>query len=616
MSDDKRPTDLAETSPLSAGDLRKLRAVRLAVTEEQQATLLIYFRDGVRVVHLGEGESVVVGRARPADVPIRDNSLSRQHACVELTGGEIWIEDLQSTNGTLVGGEKIERCKVEPGAEITFGAVPASVHARGRAEGAERGAGSHEGFQRALELEVRRAHDHRRVLALLLLRADRRSHPARWIETIRGQLRPYDRLALYSNDTVEVLLPETGAERARQLGLNLLGVAPTLRCGVSVFPDHGASGDELLETARTALRAARGGSPLTVAEDKAVGRWTPVQDPTDRGPVVASAEMRRVYGTLERLATSVVPVLIHGETGTGKEVVARAIHQGGTRAAQPMIAVNCAALPSQLIESTLFGHEKGAFTGADRRTEGVFEAADGGTVFLDEIGELPPQAQAALLRVLENQRFSRVGSNDEVEVDVRVLAATHRDLQAMCEEGEFREDLYYRLNVMILDIPPLRERRDDIEPLARRFLGQASRANERQVGAIDDDAMAALLAHTWPGNVRELRNVIERAVVIALEDVVTVDDLPGPIRDDEAARSSAPAAPRNGPAPTSAPEGEVNLKAELQRLESEMILSALKANGWDRKSAAAALGLPLSTMAHKMKSHGIRRVAYQQDADE
>ncbi len=617
MSDDITDRENLETAPLTAEALARLRAVKMAHAEGQKVSLLIYFRDGVRVVHLGEGESVVIGRTRPADVPIRDRSLSRQHATVEVASGEIWVEDLQSTNGTWVDGERVERCRVGTGAELVFGAVPASVHALGKTGEADPDLETHDRFVAELAGEVERARSFGRKAALVLLQGDRTrqgGHLGRWLPLLRERVRPFDRVAMYSGDTVEVLLPDADEAFASGFALGLLAEVPALRAGAGVFPDHGRSAEELFDVTRSALQVASSDSPLQVPGAGATGEYT-IETTTDdfAGPVVASAAMEAVFRTVERLTTSVVPVLIQGETGSGKEVIARAIHEGGPRRAHPMQAVNCAALPPQLIESTLFGHEKGSFTGAERRAQGVFEAADGGTVFLDEIGELPAAAQAALLRVLETKRFARVGSNDELEVDVRIVAATHRCLEEMCEAGDFRWDLYYRLNVMTLEIPPLRQRIDDIEPLARRFLKQANLANRCRVRGFEDEATALLLAYRWPGNVRELRNAVERAVVIAQGDHIGVEDLPGRIQKlgQGASTLVEDAETTARPVPALA-DDDINLKNELQRYETELILGALRAEHGDRNGAAKRLGLPVRTLAYKMKQLGIKRSGYDQ----
>jgi len=259
------------------------------------------------------------------------------------------------------------------------------------------------------------------------------------------------------------------------------------------------------------------------------------------------------------------------------------------------------------VESTLFGHEKGAFTGATRQAAGVFESADGGTVFLDEIGELPPSAQASLLRVLESGRFSRVGSTREVTVDVRVVAATHRDLEGMCSEGTFREDLLYRLNAMIVEIPPLRDRPEDIEPLIARFLAQSNRANERDVHGLDAAALDHMLRYPWPGNVRELRNAVERAVVICEGERIGIEDLPLALQ-----RSPGPTAAGSSAVGQTTVElaGDgVPLKERVALYEAQVIREAYEACQHSRIRTAQKLGVAVRTLSHKMQQYGIRRPA-------
>jgi DNA-binding NtrC family response regulator len=586
-----------ETAAISDEILEQIRARRKDTGTSRRVSLLVYSRDGVEVIQLAEGQSLVIGRSPPADVTIRDSSLSRQHASVGLKDGEVWVEDLQSTNGTTINGEKIERGKAEAGSEIGFGAVTASVHMMKPKEIRQLGLESHDRFLAELEAEVNRAGAFKRSMALLMLRAaqHKQSHVGRWFPHIRKRLRHFDRLGLYSPDTVEVLLPETSAKEAEELASGVAGGAESLLCGVAVYPIDAKATEELLEVARTSLQHASPDSPVTRAAPRPEKTGAP-------GPVVRSQAMHELFKTLSKLSFSAIPVLIIGETGSGKEVVARAIHEGGKRNDHPMICVNCGGIPSQLVESTLFGHEKGAFTGATAQAKGVFESANGGTVLLDEVGELPPSAQAALLRVLETKKFSRVGTQKEIEVDVRVLAATHRNLEEMTKGGDFREDLLYRLNAMTLKVPPLRERLEDIEPLVKHFIEQANHANQCSVWGIDEEAMQLLVNYSWPGNVRELRNAIERAVVIAQGDRISVEDLPERVRDVEPA-TQVDIEPVG--------DGEINLKSEMQRHEADLILKALRQSDWDRKQAATMLGLPVRTLAHKMQIHGIRKTAYE-----
>lgn len=254
-----------------------------------------------------------------------------------------------------------------------------------------------------------------------------------------------------------------------------------------------------------------------------------------------------------KIALSQASVLISGESGTGKELIARAIHYNSRRAKGPFIKVNCAALPESLLESELFGHEKGAFTGAQTLRQGLFERANEGTLLLDEIGEMPLVLQAKLLRILQEREFERIGGHQTIKVDIRVIAATNRDLQAMVKEGTFREDLFYRLNVIHLILPPLRDRREDISLLANHFLQKFSSENQRDIIDIDPMAMSLLTAWSWPGNIRELSNVIERAVVMNSGPIIFSEDLPPQIRQPVCNAGEA----------KTAPVGERNLKRKL-----------------------------------------------------
>jgi DNA-binding NtrC family response regulator len=295
-----------------------------------------------------------------------------------------------------------------------------------------------------------------------------------------------------------------------------------------------------------------------------------------------------------------VPVLLLGDTGVGKEVVARTIHEAGPRRAGRMVCVNCGSIPESLLESVLFGHDRGAFTGADRRRPGLFEAAAGGTLFLDEVGELSASAQAALLRVLETGCITRVGSTEEVAVDVRIVAATHRDLEAMCARGEFRTDLLYRLNTVVLRVPPLRSRTDEIVPLARCFLRRLGAAEGTVPRALSEEAEALLLAHHWPGNIRELRNAVENAAIKAKGPVVSAADLEERIRRGRIpTRQMRMLELHEGPSPS--------FRDRLTAYERRVLLDALVESGWNKSQAARRLQMPLRTFTHKLRAHNIRR---------
>ncbi len=342
----------------------------------------------------------------------------------------------------------------------------------------------------------------------------------------------------------------------------------------------------VLRKARERERLRRSNQTLRREVQRAVG---------DRAIVAASPAMIAVLELLERAAEFKSTVLLTGESGTGKEVLARAIHAQSPRRDDSFVAVNCAAIPEALLESELFGHAKGAFTGADRARRGLFVEADGGTLFLDEIGELPPPLQAKLLRVLQEEEVRPVGESKSRKVDVRVLAATARDLESDVGTGRFREDLFYRLNVVRVKVPPLRERREDIPLLLDHFLGHFREVLGRPVRTLTDDALAKLLAYRWPGNVRELENVVERAVILSEGERVGMRELPANVVDPE------PGGDDVGPS-----AGDLSLRRARRAVESELIQRALRATGGNRTHAARLLGISHRALLYKLKEYGIR----------
>ncbi|HHL39566.1 MAG TPA: sigma-54-dependent Fis family transcriptional regulator [Deltaproteobacteria bacterium] len=314
----------------------------------------------------------------------------------------------------------------------------------------------------------------------------------------------------------------------------------------------------------------------------------------DKHFICRSPAMRRVMDMVEKVGKSSSNVLITGESGTGKELVARAIHSLGDRREKPFVAVNCGAIPGELMESELFGHEKGAFTGAYKRKIGKLEYADGGTVFLDEISSMPLKLQAKLLRVLQEKSFERVGSLVPIKVDIRVIAATNTDLEQAVKQGEFRDDLYYRLRVIPIVLPPLRERREDIPLLASHFLDRFSKRYNKSIRRISPDALDVLSEYGWPGNVRELENLMERIVVLAREgSEITTDDLPVEIffKDVEDAGGSEP----------------LDFKGACRAFERRYIVGVLKKTNWNRSEAARELKIHRNTLLMKMKELDIKR---------
>jgi Nif-specific regulatory protein len=310
-----------------------------------------------------------------------------------------------------------------------------------------------------------------------------------------------------------------------------------------------------------------------------------------------SKQMQEVYDQIAQVSRSNTTVLIRGESGTGKELVAHAIHYNSERAQKPFIRVNCAALPETLVESELFGHEKGAFTGALTTRQGRFELAHGGTIFLDEVGDFSPATQVKLLRVLQEREFERVGGNQPIKVDVRVVAATNRDLEGMIAEGKFRQDLYYRLNVFSIHLPPLRDRKADILLLADFFVAKYSRANHKSVKRISTPAIDMLMSYHWPGNVRELENCIERAVIVSSDEVLHGYSLPPTLQTAEASGTAT-----KGP-----------LQASLDNVEREMLTDSLKSCRGNMAKAARLLGITERLMGLRVKKHGIDSRRFKSD---
>jgi len=305
--------------------------------------------------------------------------------------------------------------------------------------------------------------------------------------------------------------------------------------------------------------------------------------------IARSRVMLEVFETIRQVAPTRVTVLLTGESGTGKELVANAIHYNSPRAGKPFIKVNCAALPETLLESELFGHEKGAFTGAYQTRIGRFEAADGGTLFLDEIGAMSPALQVKLLRVLQESEFERVGGNRTIRVDIRLIAATNIDLRKAVQEKKFREDLFYRINVVAIHLPPLRERKEDILFLVEHFIKKYAAENERDVDGIEDDALAALMNYDFPGNVRELENIIESAVVMTKTRMITLDSLPPVVRATEASTDRV----------------AIPVGTTLKNAEKRIIEATLEYAGGNRTEAARILKIGRRTLFRKIKEYGI-----------
>jgi DNA-binding NtrC family response regulator len=355
------------------------------------------------------------------------------------------------------------------------------------------------------------------------------------------------------------------------------------KAGAHDFIEKPLSGDKLLLTVQNALSFAR----LRDENTRLRGRAR-----SDFAMVGKGAAMRAIFDKVAMTAPSAGRVLITGENGTGKELVARAIHENSKRADGPFVKLNCAAIPSELIESELFGHEKGAFTGATQQRRGKFELADGGTLFLDEVGDMNPNAQAKVLRVLQENELERVGGGETIRVDVRVVAATNKDLSAEIAAGRFREDLYYRLAVVPIELPPLRARREDIPMLVEHLIGQVCHDNDRKLKRVAPSAMTLIMQHDWPGNVRELKNVVERLAILTGDAAVITEADVGA------------ALPRVKAVPSGHARG-TPFKDLVASAEREIIMAALEANDHHVSNTARELQLERSHLYKKMRSLGI-----------
>ncbi len=527
-----------------------------------RARYLALFREGTsQVIGLPDEGDLVVGRGDECGLRLEDPKISRKHLRFELAGDRAVVTDLESQNGTFVNGARLEGShRLVSGDVIEIGRSALVFHSAPGSEGAET---SFDRLQSELEHELARAVRSGRALAVIAIEGTSET-----VLTVIGEeLVGLERAARADVDRVVIVLPETGSEQAESRADAMLhalrerGVAA--RAGVACYPRDACEAGALVAAARDAVAQAAAGSRRGAC---ALYRTLELGSVT---VVVADPAMQRLYDLIERLAASDLPVLVHGETGSGKELAARALHHASKRAPQRLVAINCAALHESLVESELFGHQKGAFTGASQAKAGYLEAASGGTVFFDEIGELPLAIQAKLLRALDTRTVIRVGEVHERPIDVRVVAATNRNLEQEVAAQRFRQDLYFRLSGATLWVPPLRDRPRELAILAKRALDRARTGLEKPAMRISDGAMQLLAAHSWPGNVRELGNVMEFAAAA----------FDGPVLEPWhlEARIAGGAAEAAAPAPSDA--GFRSLDDEIRELEQSRIVAALEASG-------------------------------------
>ncbi|HEV7555054.1 MAG TPA: sigma 54-interacting transcriptional regulator, partial [Kofleriaceae bacterium] len=496
------------------------------------------------------------------------------------------IEDCGSRNGTTVNGMPITGSRRLTAGDV-IGVGPATaIVATSSATRRTRQIATIGELEDRLEAEVDRAIRYHRPLGVVMVRLEGAtdlvmSH----VEKLSGHLRRMDLIAEYGSDEIALVLPEADPAAVFVVAQRCASPDPGLlaRVGSATFPEDGSNSGQLIGCARERLRGARANAPIAKNTDSMPILGTDV--------VVIDPLMKQVFKLAKRAATAAISVLVVGETGTGKEVVSETIHRLSPRAAGPYVKLNCAALSETLVESELFGHDKGAFTGAIATKAGFFESANGGTLFLDEIGELPLGTQAKLLRVLEQHKITHVGGTKEIPIDVRLICATNRDLEAEVHRGRFREDLYFRIAAFVIPVPPLRDRKTEILPLAVRFTGEiASQLGHPPIG-FSPEALDALQEYDWPGNVRELRNTIERAVVLS-SGAGKIERHHLPERMHERATQPADA---------------LDVRQRVAAVERDTILAALDATGGNQTQAAKKLGISRFALIRLMDKHDLKR---------
>ena len=548
---------------------------------------------------LPDSGELLIGRAEDCTLRLSDRTASRHHARLRIDGSELLLFDLGSHNGTRVLGQRIVGSRrLQHGDVIQICEVTLVLHAPQLQQT------GHELapialFRQRLAEEVERSQRYGRPLQLLCLQADEHADIARLTLAVTTQVRLID-VVSRQDALFFVLLPElTDDERQHlvtALHQKMQQVSASIRCGVASFPSDGNDAEHLMLSAQAAATMAPAGSCLLAEKAQRT------QLIGEHEVTIADPAMQRIFALIERLAKSTLPVLIHGETGTGKEIAATALHVFSKRSGR-FVAVNCAALPEALAESELFGHEKGAFTGAVSQKLGLLEQAAQGTLFLDEVGELPIQLQAKLLRALESQRIVRVGGTRELPIDVRLVTATHRDLEEEVRHGRFRQDLFFRLVAARVVLPPLRDRRREIPILLRQFLRRACSRLGTKTPSLSDGALSLLLAYNWPGNIRELRNICDYLAATCVHGVVTSEEVSGLLQSaDGNSRASSPKASIEPP--SGAPVIR-NLEAELRELEQRRMSEALAACNGVQVRAAELLGMPIRTFSYKLKQYGL-----------
>ncbi len=554
---------------------------------------MVVIGNGTFATHpLPNETAITIGRSSRCDVSIDDESISRHHAVLKI-GDSATIEDTGSVNGTVVRGARLEPGKpatIDVGELVGVGSISMILQQRSRPMRSRR-LWTHDYFEARLEEECARGDRSGAPFALLRIHADRRAPSSLIEETLSEVVRDSDILGKYGPHEYEVLLLDTPPARAddaiRRIDGKLVERGLKCRIFVACCPRDGLSPYQL---------AAKVEPPST--KEKPSGM-------AGDDIVVTDGQMQSLHRLVEQIAASQIGVLLLGETGVGKEVFARAVHRASPRSAGPFVELNCAALTETLLESELFGHEKGAFTNATAAKPGLIEMAHGGTLLLDEIGDMPLSTQVKLLRVIEDSKLRRVGALKSRSIDVRFVAATNSDLEAQMAAGAFRSDLFFRLNGVTIVIPPLRERLAELEPLAQAFI-RAATPEGRRPPVLSPEAVALMKVYSWPGNVRELKNTMERATLLCAGGPITAEHLPaqkmrGTLMTSRMIALTRPPAE----APLVVPEipPPVQHPPRGSEAEEQWIVQTLEQAGGNQTVAARRLGISRRTLVNRLNDY-------------
>ena len=566
------------------------------------AYLLVFCGEKAALAPLPRAGEVSIGRGEGGELVVRDGEVLPGGARLQVRDGTVELLACAGADVKINGQAPQERRGMAAGDVLSFGKDRVVFYRDPRrSSGADLLDAA--GLTRRLEQEVERASRYNHNLAVICLRLGREPEQQqrnRFKGEVSGALRSVDMVGWDGALEVMAVLPETGETArvpARRLLKAVSGRGHGARAGLAIFPDDGLCADALLTAARGAARRVAPGALGGASEG-----YERIEVPGGGTVVAVDPKTRHLFGLARSLARGRLPVLITGETGVGKEIFARALHQWSPRHAAPLVTLNCAAVAETLLESELFGHEAGAFSGAVAAKQGLLESADGGTIFLDEVGESSPQVQASLLRALETGFIRRVGAVKERPVDVRVIAATNRPLSQAIANGTFRQDLYYRLSAATIPVPPLRERHLDLPALARHFLAEEGIRAGAPQARLTSGALRRLQGYSWPGNVRELRNQMAYLATVAGGTEIRAEDLPDELQQEGSAWLSVT---------TSGGELELEpgqprpLALEIRALERRRMAEALELAHGVRKNAAALIGMPLRTFVSKLKAHGL-----------